>query len=110
MNALMQTIPSFPRDTTAPFPLSKNSLNLIYKICDIHVYIDEGVLGYVIFLPLINRGTFQIYRMVPIPIPLGNNKFMYIKTDESVLCLDQTRQYYFEINNNELNNCKKFRP
>jgi hypothetical protein len=106
MKALIQSIPSFPKDTTAPFPLSKNSINLVYKICDIHVYIDEGVLGYIISLPLINRGTFEIYKMIPIPISLGNNKFVYINTDESILCLDQTRQYYFEMKTEELINCK----
>jgi hypothetical protein len=41
-----------------------------------------------------------------IPIPLGNNKFMYINTDESILCLDQTRKYYFKMNAEELDNCK----
>lgn len=106
MDALTQSIPSFPKDTTSPFPLSKSSLNLIYKTCDIHVYIDEGILGYVITLPLINTGTFKIYRMIPVPIPLGNNKFAYINTKESYLCIDQTRQYYFEIGDKELNDCK----
>ncbi|KDR06842.1 hypothetical protein L798_03894, partial [Zootermopsis nevadensis] len=63
-------------------------------------------LGYVITLPLINRGTFKVFRMIPIPIPLGKNKFAYIDTDESNLCLDQTRQYYFGINDKEFNECK----
>jgi hypothetical protein len=105
MDALIQSMPSFPKDTTSPFPLSKNSINLIYKVCNVHVYIDDGILGYVITLPLINRGTFKTYRMIPVPISLGNNKFAYIGTDESNLCLDQARQYYFGISD-EFNDCK----
>jgi hypothetical protein len=58
----------------------------------------------VITLPLINRGVFKIYRMVPVPIPLGNKKFAYINTEESYLYIDQTRQYHFEISDAELNN------
>jgi hypothetical protein len=54
MNAFIQSISSFPKDTTTPFPLSKSSINLMYKLCDTHVYIDERILGYVISLPLIN--------------------------------------------------------
>jgi hypothetical protein len=49
--------------------------NLIYSVCEVHVYIEKNVLGYVITLPLINRGTFKAYRMIPIPIALGNGKF-----------------------------------
>jgi hypothetical protein len=107
MSALIQSISSFPKDTTTPFPLSRSSINLMYKICDVHVYINEGILGYVISLPLINRGTFKIYEMIPIPITLGSNRFVYINTDESILCLDQTRQYYFKMKAEELNACKQ---
>jgi hypothetical protein len=102
MDALMQSMPSFPKDTTSPFPLSKKSLDLMYKVCNIHVYVDEGILGYVITFPLINRGVFKIYRMVPVPITLGNKKFADINTKESYLCIDQTRQYNFEISDEEL--------
>lgn len=32
MGALMQSMPPFPHVTTSPFPLSKNSLHLIYSL------------------------------------------------------------------------------
>jgi hypothetical protein len=106
MDTLIQSMPSFPKGTLPPFPLSKDSINLLYKVCDIHVYIDEGILGYVITLPLIGRGVFKAYKMIPVPISLGNHKFAYVETGESDLCVDQTRQYYFEIDEEELNKCK----
>jgi hypothetical protein len=62
MDALIQSMPSFPEDSTSPFPLSKNSINFSYNVCNIYVYIDEGILVYVITLPLINRGTFKTSR------------------------------------------------
>jgi hypothetical protein len=106
MDSLIQSMPHFPKDNIPPFPLSKDSFNLLYKICNIHVYRNEGILGYVITLPLIGRGTFQVYKMIPVPIPLGNSKFAYIETGEGNLCIDQTRLYYFEISNEELKDCK----
>jgi hypothetical protein len=102
-------MPSFPKDTTSPFSLSKNSIDLIYRVCEVHVYIEKNVLGYVITLALINRGTFKAYRMIPIPIALGNGKFTYVNTDEKNLCIDQTRQYYFGISNAEII-CKQQHP
>jgi hypothetical protein len=44
--------------------------------------------------------------MISTPIVLGNNKFAYIDTDETNLCFDQRRQYYFGIIAEELNGCK----
>jgi hypothetical protein len=106
MDALIQSMPSFPKDTAPPFALSKDSLNLIYRVCAIHVYINNNVLGYVISLPLISRGVFREYKMIPIPISLGNNKFAYVRTEEPNLCVDDTRQYYFGMSDAESNNCK----
>jgi hypothetical protein len=42
MNALIKIIPSFRKDTISPIRLSKNSINLICKVCDINVFIGEG--------------------------------------------------------------------
>lgn len=106
MDALTKSMPSFPKDTISPFSLSKNSINLIYRICDVHVYLENNVLGYVITLPLIGRGMFKAYKMIPIPMFLENGKFAYIHTEENNLCFDQTRQYYYGISSTEFDNCK----
>jgi hypothetical protein len=97
MDALTQSMPTFPKDTATFFSLSKGCLNLIYNVCDIYVYIEKNVLGYVITSPLITRGMLKAYRMLPISISLGNGKFAYVNTEESNLCIDQTRHYYFAI-------------
>ena len=106
MDALTRSFPSFPKETMAPFPLSKDSINLLLKICDIHVYLSDGILGYVVELPLVNRGNFKILKMTPIPVALDLNKFLYIDTAESMLCLDQARQYYLMLTEDELRQCK----
>jgi len=54
--------------------------HLILRLCDLQVYIKNGILGYVIQLPLVNRGNFNIYRLIPIPVPLDRTKFLYIDT------------------------------
>ncbi|PNF43795.1 hypothetical protein B7P43_G09756 [Cryptotermes secundus] len=82
MDALTRSFPSFPKESMTPFPLSKDSINLLLKICDIrvHVYLSGGILGYVVELPLVNRGNFKILKMTPIPVGLDLNKFLYIDT------------------------------
>jgi hypothetical protein len=43
------------------------------------VYLEKNVLGYVITLPLISRGKFKAYRMIPIPMFLENGVIGAIK-------------------------------
>jgi hypothetical protein len=55
MEALIKNVSAFPKDTTLPFPLSKDSAHFILRLCDLQVYIKNGILGYVILLPLLSR-------------------------------------------------------
>jgi hypothetical protein len=95
METLIKSAPFFPKDTTLAFPLSKDSAHLLLKLCELQVYVQNAILGYVILFPLVNRGTFDIYRLIPIPISLDRNQFLYIETNKAFLWIDQARQYYF---------------
>jgi hypothetical protein len=44
--------------------------------------------------------------LIAISIALGNKEFLYIDTEESILCLDRTRLYYLMIDEAELYHCK----
>jgi hypothetical protein len=88
MDVLIKSIPAFPKDTALPFPVSKDSTHLLLRLCELQVYIKNGILGYAIFLPLVNRGTFNIYRLIPIPMPLDHTKYLYIDTGKSFLWID----------------------
>jgi hypothetical protein len=94
MEILIESASAFPEETTLHFPLSKDSAHLIIRLCELQVYIKDGILGYVILLPLVNRSNFDIYRLIPIPVPLDRTKFLYIDTGKSFLWIDQARQYY----------------
>jgi len=106
METLIKSVSAFPKDITLPFPLSKDSAHFILRHCDLLVYIKNGILGYVILLPLVNRGNFNIYRLIPIPVPLDRSKFLYIDVRKSFLWIDQARQYYFMTDKEWMDSCK----
>ena len=64
------------------------------------------MLTYVITVPVGSRGNCEVIKLIAVSIALGNKEFMYIDTEESILRLDQFRQYYFMINKAELCHCK----
>jgi hypothetical protein len=60
MESLMRSAPAFPKGTNLPFPFSKDSTNLLFRLCELQIYIKNGILGYVILLLLVSKGTFDI--------------------------------------------------
>jgi len=107
---LRSSIPSFPADTTLPFPLGKDDLHLIYQFSDVCVYTYRKRLGYVISVPLVHKRTLTVLRMIPISVPVDQEHFLYIHVRDSVLCLDQNRQYYFTMQEGALAKCKLAEP
>jgi hypothetical protein len=74
--------------------LSKDSTHVLFRLCELQVYIRNGKLGYIIQLPLVGRGTFDIYRLIPKPIAVDRNQFLYIDTGKPYLWIDQARQLF----------------
>ena len=95
LESLWESQASFPWDTILPFALSADSASLVYKVCDVQVYIQNGRLSCVISVPLIDKEEFKAYYLIPIPIPANKGKLVYIRTEKSILCVDRTRQYYY---------------
>jgi len=89
-----------------PFALSADSASLVFKVCDVQVYIQNDNLSYIVSIPLIDKGEFNAYYLVPIPIEANKDKLVYIRTEKSILCVDKTRIYYFFSSDQELQ-CRK---
>jgi hypothetical protein len=106
METLRKSVAVFPKDTMAPFTFSKDSISLISKVCDVHIYIKDGILCYIISLPSISKGTFKVFRLIPLPVGIEKDKFVYLETNKELLYVDQTRQYYFATSREDLRRCK----
>jgi hypothetical protein len=94
--------------STLPFEQGLNALLL--RLCELQVYIKNSILGFLILLLLVNRGTFDIYRLILLPISLDRNQFLYVETDKPYLWIDQARQYYFLTEKEWMGSCNILNP
>ena len=108
LESLRESQASFLRDTILPFTLSPDSTSLVYKVCDVRVYVQNGRLSYVVRVQLIDKGECKAYYLVPIPIPVSKDKLVYIRAEKPVLCVDKTGQNYYFSSIPELQDCKEF--
>jgi hypothetical protein len=97
LEMLRNSIPSFPVDTTLPFPLGKDYLHSIYQFCDVDVYTYSKRLGYVISVPLVQKRIFTLLRIIPIPVPVVQELFLYRR---SLFCVvsrpNQAILFYYD--------------
>jgi len=89
METLIKIISAFPKDTALPIPMCKDSAHLLARLNELQVYTKNGVIGFVILLPLVIRCNFNIYRLIPIPVPLDRTKFLYVDTSKTFLWIDK---------------------
>ena len=82
--------------------MSKISANLHNKLCDLHTYINDEVLTYVIILAVVSRVTFGFIKLNVVSIVLENKEFLYTDTEESILCVDQIRQYCLMVDEDRM--------
>ena len=57
------------------------------------VYFQNDRPSYVVSVPIVNKGDFKAYYLVPVPIPANKDKLIYIRTAKSILCMAKMRQY-----------------
>jgi hypothetical protein len=50
------------------------------------MYIQNGRLSYIVSVPLVNKGEFKAYPLVPVPIPANKDKLIYIRTANPIVC------------------------
>ena len=46
METLIKNVSAFPKDTTLPIPMSKDSAHLLVRLYELQVHIKNGILGY----------------------------------------------------------------
>ena len=98
--------PLIPLTYNCHFPQTKVSANLLNVLCDLNTYINDEMLTYIINLHYVSREMSGVFRTIAISIALENKEFLYIDREESILWLDQVRQYYCMIEEAELYHCK----
>jgi hypothetical protein len=59
LDSLRDSQSFFPRDTIAPFPLSKDSTRMDYKLYETNLYIKNNKLSYEISTRLVNKGELR---------------------------------------------------
>ncbi|XP_063236303.1 uncharacterized protein LOC134538755 [Bacillus rossius redtenbacheri] len=95
-----------------PAPEGVNLDSVILKVVNLEVFSRNNILCYIIKLPLVEHFVFKIYKAVPLPIQSKNSKdlYIFINPSKDYIMLENAKQYYIKLNENELDKCRELTP
>jgi hypothetical protein len=101
---LTKTLPHLPGSNYYPVSLTKENANILLTLVKLSVYFYKDKLTYNIKIPLINHETFNLYRMLPLPISLEPKNYFFIQPNTKYLIISENKNHYVYLNS--LDDCK----
>lgn len=95
-----------PIGSDIPFDLSDSGKSDLLRLVNISIVYIEGVLIFIIEVPLVNNYDFTLYKYIPLPVKMYNNLYAIIEPNFDYIALDNSCLYYTGLSNHQLSKCK----
>lgn len=105
INEINKHIHLIPKGLTIPIDNSIEYSHIMNEILELKVYYKNGKIIFILDIPLTESVIFDIYHIVPLPMPHRNHlSFAYIQPSYEYLAVSKITNKYIQFNNIE-NNC-----
>ena len=95
-----------------PVPLENKYASDLLKLSKITIYFSRGNLIYIISLPILDPKSYTVFRNIPLPIYQQSSSrgasFAYIKPNSPFTAICDSKESYYRLDSNLLNDCKVF--
>ena len=108
LNELLIATRYLPQNRHFPYALLSQNTEGIINLIDIKVFRINNLLVFVISNPLTVDEVYDLYKLIPFPVRIVNNQFVYIKPKENYLILNEQRTFFSLLP--EIDRCKPIHP
>ena len=91
-----------------PYALLEQNTESIINLADVKVFKISELLIFVIRIPLAVDETYDLYKLIPFPTKIFDNKFIYVKPRQEYLLINEQRTIFSLLPNME--KCKHVHP
>ncbi|XP_045489651.1 uncharacterized protein LOC123690347 [Pieris rapae] len=99
---LVSNIKDVSRLKDFPVELNLDNINILMNLAKIISYVIDNCLVFVIKIPLVNVETYNLYKVIPIPVPhnpTSPNSFALITATKSFIGISEDKKLYFNFDN-----------
>ncbi|XP_020296243.1 uncharacterized protein LOC109861140 [Pseudomyrmex gracilis] len=105
IHSLKEANNQFMRDLRFPFAVILENWLESKRFVTVSVYCKDSNIFTVVKFPLINSGSYNVYRVIPLPVHERDNVFAAVRVKHPVVAIDTNRQTYFILSETQWNNC-----
>lgn len=89
---LLDEISAYVGEYELPVVPEYQNMHTLYKITDLEIFSNQGLIIFVIKIPLVDKFTYDIYHMIPLPIQHSNATYLsYIQPQKEYLLLSRSK-------------------
>ncbi|XP_020297207.1 uncharacterized protein LOC109861807 [Pseudomyrmex gracilis] len=93
------------RDLRFPFAVTLENWLEIKRFVTVSVYCKDSSIFTVVKFPLISPGSYNVYRVIPLPVHERDNVFAAVRVKLPVVAIDTNRQTYSILSETQWNSC-----
>ncbi|XP_074034446.1 uncharacterized protein [Leptinotarsa decemlineata] len=99
-------IQNYISDFTFPVTPVIEYMHILFNLITTNIVFIDKKSTFVLYIPLIEKRDYDVFKMSSFPVPSTNNAFGFILPQESFFVTDFSKQYFFSMNDFELFSCK----
>lgn len=104
---LVNSVKDLPKFKNFPVELNLDNVNILMNLAEIISYVLNNNLVFVVKIPLVNIETYNLYKVIPIPVPhdpKSPKSFALVTTTKPFIGISEDKKLYINFNN--INSCK----
>ncbi|CAG9762710.1 unnamed protein product [Ceutorhynchus assimilis] len=111
INHLVKQSMYLPKGLSFPVPLYHHYSHDLYKTMHPNVFYSNYKLYFILYIPLVSDISYNIVKMISLPIKVNNDKlshiFSFISSEHHYLVIYSLKRNYFFLDNNDLKDCSR---
>jgi len=96
---------NLPSNLEIPVKLDLSDMPEIFKIMQTTIVRNNDVIMFVNTIPIVSSNLYSLYNVIPNPVLIENNIYMFIKPRIKYIALTIDQEYYVNLDQNEFNMC-----
>lgn len=100
---------NLPSNLNMPTEINIKNYFDFMKIIELNICYQNHLIIYSINVPLIENLNFNLYRIISLPVHVNNNNFIFIQSPEEYLVVENNKQYYTFLSQDQVDKCKSIK-
>lgn len=96
---------NLPTGKYFPIEIKESEIHHLLRITTLKVYYKNSKIVFLMYIPLVDELTFNLYHLIPLPIKHDDKTFVFIQPSSKYLAISTNKAQFSQLNN--LNDCKE---